>query len=34
VVSVQACIEADGGPILLGAPALLGALGEAASVFV
>ncbi len=33
VVSVQACIEVDGGPVLLGAPALVGALGEAASVF-
>jgi Creatinase/Prolidase N-terminal domain len=34
VVSVQACIESDGGPILFGAPALLGARGEAASTFV
>jgi hypothetical protein len=35
IVSVQAsCIEADGQPILLGAPALLGAPGEAASAFI
>jgi hypothetical protein len=34
IVSVQACIETDGQPILLGAPALLGAPGEAASAFV
>jgi len=34
VVSVQACIEADGGPFLFGAPALLGARGETASTFV
>jgi hypothetical protein len=33
LVSVQACIEVDGRPVLVGAPALLGALGEAASVF-
>jgi hypothetical protein len=33
VVSVQACIEVDGQPILVGAPALLGAPGETASVF-
>jgi hypothetical protein len=34
VVSVQACIEVDGRPVLIGAPALIGALGEAASVFM
>ena len=34
IVSVQACIETDGQPILLGAPVLLGASGEAASAFV
>jgi hypothetical protein len=34
IVSVQACIEADGQPVLLGAPALLGTPGEAASAFV
>ncbi len=33
IVSVQACVEADGQPILLGAPALLGGPGEAASAF-
>jgi len=33
VVSVQACIEVDGRPVLLGAAALLGASGEAACVF-
>jgi hypothetical protein len=33
VVSVQACIEVDGLPVLVGAPALIGASGEAASVF-
>jgi creatinase/prolidase-like protein len=33
VVSVQACIEIGGRPVLLGAPALLGARGAAASVF-
>ena len=33
VVSVQACIEVDGQPVLLGAPALVGAHGEAASIF-
>jgi hypothetical protein len=33
VVSVQACIEVDGRPVLLGAPALVGASGEVASVF-
>jgi hypothetical protein len=34
IVSVQACIETDGQPILLGAPVLLGAPGEAACAFV
>jgi hypothetical protein len=33
VVSVQARIESDGRPFLLGAPALVGASGEAASIF-
>jgi Creatinase/Prolidase N-terminal domain len=33
VVSVQACIEVDGQPVLLGAPALVGASGETASIF-
>jgi len=33
LVSVQACIEIDGEPVLMGAPALLGAAGEAASIF-
>ncbi len=33
VVTVQACIEMDGQPVLLGAPALVGASGEAASLF-
>jgi hypothetical protein len=33
VVSVQARIEADGRPVLLGAPALVGVPGEAASIF-
>jgi Creatinase/Prolidase N-terminal domain len=33
VVSVQACIEVEGQPILLGAPALVGASGDAASIF-
>jgi hypothetical protein len=33
VVSVQARIKADGQPVLLGAPALVGASGEAASIF-
>jgi len=32
-VSVQACIEVDGRPVLLGAPALIGSSGEASSVF-
>ena len=34
VVSVQARTKADGGPVLLGAPALVGASGEAASIFL
>jgi hypothetical protein len=34
IVSVQACIETDGGAILLGAPALLGVSGESASAFI
>jgi hypothetical protein len=34
VVSVQACIEVDSRQILLGAPALLGAPSQAASVFI
>jgi hypothetical protein len=33
VVSVQACIEVDGRPVLFGAPALIGAVGAAASLF-
>jgi hypothetical protein len=33
VVSVQARIESGGRPVLLGAPALVGASGEAASIF-
>jgi len=33
VVSVQACIEVGGRPFLIGAPALVGAPGEAASIF-
>jgi hypothetical protein len=33
VVSVQAAIEVEGLPVLLGAPALIGASGEAASIF-
>jgi len=33
VVSVQVCIEIDGQPILLGAPALVGATGETTSIF-
>jgi Creatinase/Prolidase N-terminal domain len=33
VVSVQACIEVGGQPVLVGAPAVLGAPGEAASIF-
>jgi creatinase/prolidase-like protein len=32
VVSVQACIEVDGKPVLVGAPVLIGAPGEAASI--
>jgi hypothetical protein len=34
IVSVQVCIETDALPVLLGAPALLGAPGDAASAFV
>jgi len=34
VVTVQACIEVEGGPVLIGAPALLGGAGEAAGIFV
>jgi len=34
LVSVQACIEVDGTPILLGAPALIGGAGEAAGFLV
>jgi hypothetical protein len=34
IVSVQACIETRGQPILLGVPALIGAPGAAASAFV
>ena len=34
LVSVQACIEQDGAPVHLGAPALLGAAGEPASLLV
>jgi hypothetical protein len=33
VVSVQACIEIDGKPVLAGAPVLVGAPGEPASLF-
>jgi hypothetical protein len=33
IVSVQVCIEIDGVPVLIGAPALVGASGETASVF-
>jgi len=33
VVSVQACLEIDAQPVLIGAPALIGAPGEAASTF-
>lgn len=33
VVSVQACIAVDGRPVLIGAPALVGASGEPASIF-
>jgi hypothetical protein len=33
VVSVQACMEVEGRPVLFGAPALIGAPGAAASVF-
>jgi Xaa-Pro aminopeptidase len=34
LVSVQACIELDGEPVLLGAPALLGANGEPAALLL
>jgi len=34
LVSVQACMAIDGRPLLLGAPALLGGRGEAASLLV
>ena len=34
LVSVQACLEIDGRPVLLGAPALLGGRGETASLLV
>ena len=34
LVSVQACLEIDGRPVLVGAPALLGGRGEAASLLV
>ena len=34
LVSVQAAIEVDGKPVLLGAPALIGERGEAASLLV
>ncbi|HKA81260.1 MAG TPA: aminopeptidase P family N-terminal domain-containing protein [Xanthobacteraceae bacterium] len=34
LVSVQACLEIDGRPMLLGAPALLGGRGEAAGLLV
>ena len=34
LVSVQACLEIDGRPVLLGAPALLGGRGEAASLLI
>jgi len=34
IISVQACMEFDDGPILLGAPALVGAPGAAASAFL
>jgi Creatinase/Prolidase N-terminal domain len=34
LVSVQACLEVDGRPVLLGAPALLGGRGEAAGLLV
>ena len=33
IVSVQACVEIDGRPMLVGAPALVGVSGETASVF-
>jgi hypothetical protein len=34
LVSVQACLEIDGEPILMGAPALLGANGESAALLL
>ncbi len=34
LVSVQACLDIDGGPVVLGAPALLGGAGEAAGFLV
>jgi hypothetical protein len=34
LVSVQATIDVDGRPVLLGAPALIGRHGEAASLLV
>jgi Xaa-Pro aminopeptidase len=34
LVSVQACIEIGGAPVLIGAPALLGAAGETASLLI
>ncbi len=34
LVSVQACIEIDGSPVVLGAPALIGGAGEAAGLLV
>jgi len=34
LVSVQACVEIEGTPVMLGAPALLGAAGETANVLV
>ncbi len=34
LVSVQASLEVDGGVVLVGAPALIGAFGEAASLLV
>ncbi|HUZ74457.1 MAG TPA: aminopeptidase P family N-terminal domain-containing protein [Stellaceae bacterium] len=34
LVSVQACLDIDGGPVMLGAPALIGDAGEAAGFLV
>jgi hypothetical protein len=34
LVSVQGRLELDGGPVLVGAPTLLGASGEAASLLL